>query len=205
MRVLIMVLSSDLPVYNMLELAQKNTWDKEYMHEVPSFYYSGSNTCCSDKYNMMHWKFKVALDMVWDKIPFDFIFRTNSSTYVRKDKIYDFLKDKPREGYYTGEDGGGFVSGTGACISRDLCQILRNEITSEPTPAEDCLIGSILEKHGVKIQPGPVRLQFNFAEDKILEADYYRCKSEKYLPDGITLDRNEDIRAFKSLYKHFHG
>lgn len=210
MRVLIMVLSSDFPQYKILMHGQMSTWDapktyigSEWSENTNVVYYTGSQLYCSDEYNMMHWKMKLALDKIWH-IPFDFIFRTNSSAYIRKDKIYEFLKDKPTTGYYAGATGGNYHSGAGMIFTRDLAQLLRDEINSDPNEAEDGVIAGIFHKHGYEQQPGPLRLHFNFAEDKILEADYYRCKSEKVLPDG-TLDRNQDIIAFNKLYKHFNG
>ncbi len=210
MRVLIMVLSSDLPVYQMLMRGQQYTWDApetyigtEWSENTNVVYYTGSMFNVSDAYNMMHWKFKLALDN-YQHIDYDFIFRTNSSAYIRKDKIYEFLKDKPTTGYYAGHTGGNYHSGAGMIFSKDLAQLLRDEINSVPNDAEDGVIAGIFDRHGYKQQPGPLRLHFNFAEDKILEADYYRCKSEKKFPDG-TLDRNQDILAFNKLYKHFNG
>jgi hypothetical protein len=202
MKLLIMVLSSVRPEYMKLMLAQQRTWDSDKVDNVQTIYYNGYNMKCSDEYNMMHWKFKLALDAYWD-YPWDMIFRTNSSTYVCKQKVYDFLKDKPKEKYYSGATGGNYHSGTGLIFTRDLAQLLRDEIDEHPNPAEDGVIAGIFHKHGYEQQEGPVRLHFNFAEDKILPADYYRCKSEKKLPNG-ELDREQDIIAFDALYKHFH-
>lgn len=210
MKVLIMVLSSRQSPYGQLIDAQLKSWDSVFVDNIAVTYYyghpwikqsmsqgrSGSLALpCSDDYNMMHWKFKLALDHIWDW-EWDFIFRTNSSTYIRKEKIYEFLKDKPREKYYAGENGGGYASGTGAILSRDCADIIRNQFTEDPSPSEDSLIGTYLQRNGIFVQPGPKRLHFNFDEDKILEADYYRCKS----PDN---DRTKDIYAMNELQK-FH-
>lgn len=212
MKVLIMVLSSNEPPYGELIRAQQSTWDKPFNVNADTVYYYGGHTervittsqyyrmfeyssGTSNAYNMMHWKFKKALDQFWGT-EWDYIFRTNSSTYVRKEKIYEFLQDKPREKYYAGEDGGGYASGTGAILSRDCADIIRKQFTDEPSPSEDSLIGTYLQRNGIFVQPGPKRLHFNFDEDKILEADYYRCKS----PDN---DRTKDIYAMNELQK-FH-
>lgn len=214
MKVLIMVLSGADPLYRKLMLGQQQTWDSINVKGVETIYYYGGAAktyhnfgcteivcACPDIYNMMHWKFKMALDHIWE-LDFDFIFRTNSSTYVRKEKIYEFLKDKPKEKYYAGVDGGGYASGTGAILSRDCAKIIKDQFIDEPSPSEDSLMGVYLQRNGIFVQEGPKRLNYNFAEFKILEADYYRCKSE--VEDGRGgLDRNWDLIAFNELQK-FH-
>ncbi len=221
MKILIMVLSSAKPPYEKLMQSQKETWDSLNVENVTTAFYYGVDMPegvsalpevfenywridmalpCSDEYEMMHWKFKVALDQVWD-LEWDYIFRTNSSTYVRKDKIYEFLLDKPRKKYYAGVDGGGFASGTGAILSRDCAKIIKDQFTTEPSPSEDSLIGVYLQRNGIFVQPGPKRVSFNFAENKIVEADFYRCKSESM--NGGQLDRTKDVYAFNELFKHF--
>lgn len=208
MKVLIMVLSSAQKPYYHLMKAQQQTWDSVNVPDVETVYYYGNHSnmvlfhgkeiaCdCSDAYEMMHWKFKRALDFVWDW-EWDFIFRTNSSTFVRKDRIVDFLKNKPMEKYYAGLDGGGYASGTGAILSRDCAKIVKDQLIFEPNPSEDSIIGVTLQKNGIFVQEGAKRLSFNFAEDKILDADYYRCKSE-LIVNG-ELDRTQDIFAFNKL------
>ena len=218
-KLLICVQSAQMTFYPELRKAQQQTWDSKYLQNCSTLYYYGgaANTyhlfpeinkdvmeiaCnCSDEYEMMHWKFKKCMDYVWD-LDWDFMFRTNASTYVRKDKILDFIQTIPTERYYGGVNGGGYVSGTCALMSRDCVDIARKNFSPEPTGSEDAYLGTILLNNGVKIQDGVKRLQFNFAEDKILEADCYRCKSETKNPDG-TLDRSYDLKAFNNLYNHF--
>lgn len=200
MRVLIMVLSSKKPPYDKIEKAQRETWDSVVVDGVNTYYYYG------DDYDMMHHAFKKALNSVWRK-KWDVIFRTNSSTYVCKDKIKRYVESIDIKGnLYAGYSTGSMVSGTGILLNRATAKILRDELDDHPSPSEDTLIGTILSRHGIFPQQALVRKHFNFQEDKIEEADYYRCKSE-IRKDGTfgydNLDRSFDVKAMQTLFKHF--
>lgn len=200
MNVLIMVLSSKKPPYDMLEQAQRETWDSVNVEGVSTYYYYGND------YNMMHHAFKLALQEVWDK-NWDVIFRTNSSTYVRKDRIKKYVESIDLSGsLYSGFSTGEMISGTGILLNRNTASILLHELDEYPSPSEDCLIGSILIKHGVYPKQALTRKHYNFQENIIEDADYYRCKSEIKM-DGTfgheNLDRTYDVKAMKHLFKHF--
>ena len=202
MNVLIMVLSTKKPPYDEIEKAQIETWDSVKVDGVTTYYYYGED------YNMMHHAFKKALNSVWRK-KWDVIFRTNSSTYVRKDKIKEWVEMvQPTKRLYAGFAIDNMVSGTGILLTRDSAKILRDELDEYPNPSEDTLIGTILSRHGILPQTALKREHFNFKEDNIKEADYYRCKSEIKM-DGTfgydNLDRTYDVKAMRELHKHFHG
>lgn len=219
-KVLIMVQACTKDFYPSLMEAQMETWDSFNVPGVDTIYYVGQGYhllrygkmvyCpCDDGYNMMHWKFKLALDCVW-KEDWDFIFRTNASTYVCKDKVLDFIQNCPTKLFYAGVNGGGYASGTGAILSRDCADIVRKKFDASPNGSEDSLIGTVLRNAGVQLQPGAHRLHYNYNEDKILPAAYYRCKSEKETPDAIPdfangkrLDRAMDIKALRDLFYHY--
>ena len=202
MKLLVMVQSSLKPPYDKNMEAQKETWDSIKVDNVDTHYY------ICDEYNKMHWVFKLALDEVWD-MDWDYIFRTNASTYVRKERIYNHLlrltKNKPLKGLYAGVIGGEMISGTGILLSRDTAKMLKDQLDPYPTDSEDCCIGTILGKNGIIPQGELNRLAFNFQEDRILDADYYRCKSEIMMNGEFgydNLDRSYDIKAFKALQRY---
>lgn len=192
-----MVLSSKKPPYDLIEKAQRETWDSINVEGVSTYYYYG------DDYNMMHYAFKKALNSVWRK-KWDVIFRTNSSTYVRKDRIKEWVeREQPKEKLYAGFCVGDMISGTGILLTRDTAKILRDTLDEYPNDSEDCLIGSLLARYSIYPKQALERKSFNFQEDKILDADYYRCKSEIKM-DGTfgydNLDRSYDIKAMKELF-----
>jgi len=200
MNVLIMVLSSKKAPYDAIEKAQRETWDSIKVEGVTTYYYYGED------YDMMHWAFKKALDSCWRK-KWDVIFRTNSSTYVRKDKIKEWVEaNQPKSNLYGGVALGTMVSGTGILMTRDVAKILRDNLDSHPTASEDCCIGTLLDKHGIQPQIKLHREHFNFQADDIKEADYYRCKSEITMEGKFgydNLDRSYDVIAMHKLYVHF--
>lgn len=218
-KLIIMVQACTSGQYPELMKTQKETWDSIKVEGIKTAYYMGSPTnkvdvvCIpnnqeidswalfcktSDDYNNMHWKFKMAMDYVWDW-DWDFMFRTNASTFVRKERILQFIQNCPTERYYSGVVAGDYASGTNVLMSRDCVDIARKNMIDSPNPSEDTYLGTVLKNNGIQVQEGVSRLSFNFDEPwKILDADCYRCKSPNE-------DRNNDIIAFKKLMEHHYG
>lgn len=115
---------------------------------------------CTDAYYYMGAKFKKSLDCVFDDRmeldDFDIIFRTNSSSYVNKKKLIEFAEKLPKEKLYAGweikgNEGFNIVSGAGIFMSRDVAEILRDEIDPNFEKEEDYYIGQILSQHNIPI------------------------------------------------------
>lgn len=216
MRILIMVLSSEKPPYNALMKAQQETWDSIEVEGVQTVYYyasslqeaalkynityltDSSDEVCfptSDEYNMMHWKFKLALAFIQDaRYDYDFIFRTNSSSYVDKEALLKFAKTLPKEKCYCGINGGTYASGAGFFISRDCAEILAYEIDEHPHGAEDILIGSILSEFGITITPGAIRCDMDNLQSEIKDTYHYRCKVNR---NGERIDDEIMMKIFE--------
>lgn len=152
MKILILVLSYKEAVFKDFLFVQKNTWDAIPHSNIDVVYYMGGNNGwhnqelsvnCSDDYEMMHWKFKLALDQI-DYHKYDLIFRTNSCAYIVNDKLLEIAKTLPKTQCYAGYHNGGYISGAGIFFSPDVLDILRDELTDMPHGAEDVLIGHIL-------------------------------------------------------------
>lgn len=164
-KILIMVLSFNQPPYSDLMKMQQATWDSIEHPDVRTVYYYGGNmgwvndrefsANADDNYYRMHWKFALALDEVFED-DWDFIYRTNSSSYVNKEKLVEVAKLLPKEKLYSGYtmvdsnyDGGLAVSGAGIWLSRDVAEILLAELMPEENCEEDVLIGRILRQNGI--------------------------------------------------------
>lgn len=144
-----MVLSyDDGAEYSELMHAQQQTWDSINEPFTKVVYYTGG--CpnhhdslfkqkqiwpwsmqyaykCSDHYYDMHWKFKLCLDH-WLMFPLPFyVFRTNSSSYINKKLLREFVDSLPDEKVYAGWAGHDFISGAGFVISPDVQKILSDE------------------------------------------------------------------------------
>lgn len=209
-KVLIMVLSSPQPPFDALMRAQKETWDSITVPDVSTIYYYGDPNAtefkhigsdiicpCSDIYEMMHWKYKLAVDRVlsWD---WDFIFRTNSSSYVHKQLLLDYIQTlSTTETFISKEQG--VMSGCGFILSRDLVTKVNAVIDDYPTPSEDQYIATMLGRQGYGIGIGGDRVEVNhYSEAPERECYHYRCKSDNE-------DRTKDVAAFRKLFKQFHG
>lgn len=205
MKVLIMVLSCVKHPYDRLLKAQKETWDSIPHKHCETVYYYGGNRLefndrelmlpVSDGYYEMHWKFKLALDYVWD-MKWDYIFRTNSSTYVNKEGIYNYIKaNKPK---YAGIINGNYITGPGIILNRKTAGILKDQLkenTGIEYPNEDMVIGDVLRAN--KIEPEYGANMSTFSKDSFEVADYYRCKTAT--SDG---NRSGDIEAFNFILNH---
>lgn len=210
MKILILVQATKLEPWHSIIEAQKRTWDSIHEDGIDTLYYYSDEynhidgrdlfLKCPPEADMNNYRFKLALDWIYDSNDpgYDYIFRTNASSYVDKKRLKEWLKDKPKRGFYCGIDGGGFASGCGFAISTDLVNILRT-IDDYPTASEDCLIGVYLERAGIKVSPGAERYDYYFTpKNPIPKIYHYRCKSD-------TQDRNKDIQAFEFLFKYLNG
>lgn len=210
MKILILVQSSMMPPFDRLFEAQKQTWDSYEVAGVETVYYFsnfynewGSNFVgrndssyifhnMSFDYDMMHWRHKLTLDAVWN-MEWDYIFRTNSSSYINKELLLEKANTLPLEKCYCGIDGGGFASGCGVFLSRDVVEILKDTIDDYPTPSEDCNMGTILSKKGILVTPGAERCDWYHGGDRTKNHYHYRVKPNDN-------DRNKDVAAMNELF-----
>lgn len=208
MRILILVLANKQHPFDKIVEAQKKTWDSIEVEGVDTiYYYSGDEykqegkdltVKCSNDYNMMHYRLKLALDWIFDRdSAYDYIFRTNASSYVNKEKLKEHIKELPQTKVYNGRLGGGFASGAGFTLSTDLVNVLR-QMDDYPSDSEDCLIGVYLQRAG--IQPTDATRwdywPYHESHDDRMKSPYlfhYRCKSDD-------LDRTKDVLAMNKIH-----
>lgn len=214
-KVLILVQACDDPPYFEMQKAQLNTWDSIHVDGVTTIYYYGNNQhdgeffiwsdeskklyCpCSEAYNMMHYRHKLATEWCLENVDFDLMFRTNASSYVHKQMLFDYCQTLGTKEVFISK-GDGAVSGAGFILSKDLIKIANEGIDQHPTPSEDMYIFTMLNRAGYEVQPGGDRVEFNhYSEFPERSCYHYRCKSD-------TSDRNKDIVAFNKLFKQFHS
>jgi len=213
MKILILVLSyTEWPFDKFMQLQQLT--DVPH-NDVDVVYYYGGNkgwlgnelsVDCSDKYEMMHWKFKLALDAI-DYKEYDFIFRTNSCSYILKDGLikeaYNLPKTKCYAGWLNGwPDNVGalpYISGAGIFFSPDVLDILRDELTEAEHGAEDVLIGQLLQG---RIEPTPVNIRIDAGLNGFERFDswHFRAKTSNDIRD-----RTRDIDSLKRLHLILRG
>jgi len=193
-----MVLSCKKYPYDKLYEAQTATWDSEQHNNVETVYYF------ADEYELMHIPFKQCIDEVWNK-DWDIIFRTNSSSYINKQMLYDYIKDFPINNTWIG-DPWSYNSGCGFFMSRNLVQILRDNLTEEPFPFDDVLIADIITRH-TKLTPISGKRNVYDHVNKSFEPCYHhRCKCDITTitdKNGTTDNRQQDIDAMYHLHKFY--
>jgi hypothetical protein len=217
-RILILVLSYDATPYKELMQAQKSSWDSLQVDGVETIYYHGSLLSgdnvdcaitidekwrrevqfkCTDSYYLMSHKWKLLLEYIkdWD---YQYIFRTNSSSYICKRKLKEFAETLPKEKLYAGwtftdsEDfGGKCVSGAGIWLSRDTAEILRQEINPDFEMEEDVYCGRILRKHGIKAIDDRSRFDvgYSFSNDIPTNLYHYRFKNADRIKDAENMKK----------------
>jgi hypothetical protein len=215
MKILILVLSSQNSVYPELRKCQQETWDSVQVEGVETIYYIGGHggdfafnainpssqellLGCSDDYYMMHYKLKKALERI-NYEQYDFVFKTNASSYIDKKLLVEFAEKLPKRGCHCGIDGGAFASGCGVFWSIDCVNILKDIIDDYPVPSEDSLMSSYLNQRGIPVTKGAKRIDItessNYCEIEN-RAYHYRCKN--------THDRNNDMVIMRKLFE-IHG
>lgn len=207
------------PPYNKLFEAQRETWDSVPKEDVHTLYYHGGasenqydllqqnhkshsgiiQTADTNAYYYMASKFQTALKFALLSQP-DIIFRTNSSSYVNKQKLKEFAATLPKEKLYAGwtmvdsEDHGGLVvSGAGIFLSKDTAKILIENIDPQFEQEEDIYCGRILRKHGIVATDDKNRYDVPSQFSEIpLDRYHYRFK---------TGDRIQDAKNMVELHK----
>jgi hypothetical protein len=168
MKILILVLSLwNDDIYREFYYAQKETWDSIEEENVDTFYYFGNSdidvikddkiflTVDESLYNCGLKTLK-CFDLV-KSMEFDYIFRTNSSSYVDKQLLKEWLKNKPRNNFYSGIIGTheniNFASGSGYILSRDVFNtIIENQDMWEHDKyIDDVSLSLLLQKFNIPI------------------------------------------------------
>jgi hypothetical protein len=209
MKILILVLShnDNGGIYSEFYKTQKETWDSVDIDDVQTFFYFGNSEQNIIIGNEIHTNtpeglvncgYKtIEVFKLINEIDFDFIFRTNSSSYVDKQLLKSYLETKPKENYYSGiignHNGIPFCSGSGFILTKDLVKLLiDNENILDYTFIDDVCFGKFLSSKGIQLIPSK---RFDIINDDYPPIDYfhYRLKTE---------NRINDIENMKKIHKN---
>jgi hypothetical protein len=93
-----------------------------------------------------------ALEYINENYEYDFLFRTNLSTFININKLIDFLNNLPTINVCAGFSFSGFITGTGLIMTKDVTNIVINnyEQFNYTNICEDVLISQILGHYKVK-------------------------------------------------------
>lgn len=158
---------------------------------VPEAYYTvGAKTLAA---------FRHALD-AYD---FDYLYRTNTSSYLNTGLLIERLHDMPRNSLYAGfpghADGVDFASGTSILLSRDIAEAVTRAPGWEHEVTDDVALGRMAARLGVPLHPTE-RAEVNTPEqvddlpvDILADVPLFRCKS--------LTDRTQDAVIMRRLHK----
>ena len=207
MNVVISVLSVDTPPFTELEKSIRETWCNLNRPNFKIFFYYGNhnkNEIIGDKiftisgeglYNVGYKTLRM-FEVIYKNYNFDYIFRTNSSSYVDIDNMCNFLVDKPLESFYCGVFGKSgnidFCSGSGYFLSRDLVKrVIDNQRLWNHNYIDDVSLGLLMSQLGINRTLGK-RYDFDSGLPINLNNYHYRCK--------ISDNRLDDIKNMNLIY-----
>ena len=145
-----------------------------------------------ETYAMVATKLYATLTHVLATEQFDYLFRTNTSTYVDRRRLVEFAEELPRVGFWGGflgnSDGIAFTSGAGTLMSRD-CVARAVNAKWDWSLIDDVALGRVM--HSLGIDPRPIKrpnLQSAAeAADADLDAFMWRCKGVDERNDVSTM------------------
>jgi len=209
MKILVLVLSyTGNTTYSNFYYSQKNTWDSIIVDDVQTFYFLGDsnkneiveNTILTDVkeslYNCGHKTIR-AFEKIRD-LDYDYIFRTNSGSYIDKFLLQKYLLDKPREKFYSGIVGNhrgiAFASGSGYFLSKDLVDlVLQNKNDWNHGYIDDVSLGQLLFRLGINPQPSQrYDLERPLVGEIPMDYFHYRLKNHN--------NRQIDVENMKKIF-----
>ena len=148
--------------FKMLSEAQKQTFCQCRIPEIDIKFYYGKPLRKNNDFdcyypfidnmqNILHKTVAHFEDML--QYPFDYLYRSNSSSYTHQKNAIKWLEDKPRENFYAGIEGSygiHFMLGNGFILSRDLVQLIvdkKNELNH--SLADDVAIGKLMTDYKI--------------------------------------------------------
>lgn len=170
-RIIILILSSQGEVYDKLKEYQTNYLNKFVNSNklVNFFFVEFSNNfivndTAIEKGNTLYVKgtesinpgmiikTSEALKYINNHYDYDFIFRTNLTTFINVNNLFDFTSKLSKVNTCGGFSFSGFITGTGIIMSRDVTQIVAHSYVNFDynTIHEDVLISNILGHFKVK-------------------------------------------------------
>ena len=156
-----------------------------------------------DRYFLIGLKTLAAFEYVLSQYQFDFLYRTNISSYIDLDGLFEFAISLPQDDVYAGplakHNGIDFASGSGYFLSRSLlARILDSSDTWNHLEIDDVALGQVVSNLGGVKRVNIKRIDFSDAHQvEKMDSDlfnsvfHYRCKN---------IDANETIEVMKKIY-----
>lgn len=208
MKILIVVLSYfDNGIYTKFFESQNESWNSVDVEGVDTFFLIGNNSKDEIDGNLIKTNVKECLSNCGHKTikafellknyEYDYIFRTNSSSYIDKQMLKDYLEDKPRNNYYSGIIGNYsnilYASGSGFAISKDAVDlVIQKKERWNHNYIDDVALGLLLREFNVLPTLSP---RFDIETvDNYTPMDYYHYRIK-------TRNRLNDCQYMKSIFE----
>lgn len=209
--IIVLVISSLDATYQMLEQSIRDTWAKKTNSNVKViFCYSDDRKkseiiedklyCNSGADYLMNIGNKTisAFEFIEQNYSYNFVYRTNLSSYLDTQILNDLYKYFPKNKYYMGvlgnHDGISYCSGSGYLLSRDLVQlVLKNRSQWNHEYIDDVSLGILMSKFNVT----HVNAQrFDIVNDEHhIPSDYYHYRVKN------VGDRSVDVVRMKKIHE----
>lgn len=155
-----------------------------YRGDSDKTYLDGDVLRLAVKDNWIYTKTGDAFRYLLQHFDFDFIFRSNNSSYVDYEKYVAYLNSVPgdlREFLYSGKIlghlSGVFCSGCGYTVSRKCVELVAgSDKKAQYESQDDVMVGIILAEHGIKPQAQPLIYFNEKVKQEGLAHFHYRCK-----------------------------
>ena len=193
MKLLIAVIASTEPLYQrLIDDGLRRTWATN-VEDVEIVYYYGGNPTTIVEDDSVYLTVPEGVENIGrktieffrfalEKKTFDWLFRTNCSSYIDVPNLKKFLFDKPRENFFSSSiglfAGRPFASGSGYVLSPDLVQkVCDNAHLWNHHLLDDVALSFLLQDLGVSLQLGS-RQDISSPDQPIDTNQYhFRCKS----------------------------
>ena len=222
LKILILVLSSKTYPSSRNKKAIKNTWGSILQDDLKIIFYESGEvekviddtlfveTDTSSK--NLGYKLLLALDWCERNIDYDFIFRTNTSSFVNTKELKNYISDNliDKEYVYCGmplvrdyKDSDkkiNFLSGAGIILNKKTTQLILDKRNNwDHSEWEDVSLGKLLDENGVSPTRGRRQdIQYNFYNNVIDKTNYhYRCRLDNHYGYPRFLEKF----VFADLYK----
>jgi hypothetical protein len=148
-----------------------------------------------------------ALQHIQSNYNYDFVLRTNLSSIFNIPHVIQYFQNKPLQRFAGGYPVFWFTSGTFICFSRDVGELLTQDIRYGDDTHDDVLISRLLDERQITrqgMEPFDVRYFLqgyckehvqNLTEDEVNHILFYRCKNK---------NRMDDVRYFQDLLQRIY-
>jgi len=222
MKCLVLIPTTEHKVFKKIEMeGQRPTWVNELGKnpDTKILYYKSNSLyeethisqdyilCPGNESRNILKKTLCAFDFIYKNFNFDFLFRTNISSYIHAKTFLKILNELPTAEHYSGvfgkhygyprKKGHTFCSGSGYFLSKDVFNIcIEKRMKIQKDLPDDVAIGDLLAKEKIERSSQPrFDLDENIAYPKNIDKKHFhfRCK--------FPLDRSIDIKRMHLLHK----